>query len=71
MFLNIIMIKYLGEEKNVSLFKKKKKGRSLLPCPLFFTPKMVKNDVFLEKASAKRDFTVGARPEHERREGNK
>jgi len=32
---------------------------------------MVKNDVFLEKASAKWDFIVGARPEHERRDGNK
>lgn len=75
MFLNIIMIKYLGEEKNVSLLKKGKereKERKKPPlCPLFFTPKMVKNDVFLEKASAKWDFIVGARPEHERREGNK
>lgn len=64
MFLNIIMIKYLGEEKNVSLWKKEKeRKKKSLPFLLFFTPQMVKNDVFLEKASAKWDFIVESRRE--------
>lgn len=68
------MIKYLGEEKNVSLSeknKRKKIGRNFLLSPFFFTLKMVKNDVFLGKPSAKWDFIVGARLEHERRDSNK
>lgn len=51
--------------------RRKEKRFFFSPPPLCFTPKMVKNDVFLEKASAKWDFIVGARPEQERKEGNK
>lgn len=61
------MFKYLGGEKNLSLLKEEGRKKALF----IFTPMMVKNDVFLKKISAKWDFIVGARPEHERRKGNK
>lgn len=64
MFLNIIMIKYLGGEKKVSLLRKerekwrKEKKRMFLSISIFFIPTRVGNDGFLEKVSAKWDFII-------------
>jgi hypothetical protein len=56
MFLNIIMIKYLGEEEKVSLLRREKERgrkegrRMVLSIPIFFIPTVVKNDGFSGKS---------------------